>query len=248
MRDLLVSISGEMGFHSFALVQHVKNFSRENDKFLAISNFSQGWIDYFLKHRLHADEPLYAASRRTTVGFRFDDLPSLIALNDRHKAVREAGRKAGITDGFCVPAHIPGEANGSCTFAMNNGAPLPAANLPMAQLVGSFAYEAARQLLRSGIRFVGRSFEQSDTARRADAAGPRLTTRQIDCIILVARGKTDWEIARILGLHEQTVTQHLNEARRRCGVSRRSELPIHALYYGHVTFADVMRSPPPLGG
>ena len=73
---------------------------------------------------------------------------------------------------------------------------------------------------------------------------PSLTTRQLECIIFVARGKTDWEISKILGLHEQTVTQHLNEARRRCGVSRRSELAIHALYHGHVTFEDVLDRAP----
>jgi LuxR family quorum-sensing system transcriptional regulator CciR len=247
IQELLGSITREMGFHSYALVQHVRNFSRDNEKFLAVSNFGESWIDYFLEHQLHMHEPIYAASRRTSVGFRFSQVPSLIRLNDHQRRTEEARRKEAITDGFCVPAHIPGEANGSCTFVVKDNNPLPVRNLPMAQLVGSFAYDAARRLLHSGIRFVGHPSAANDSARAAaratHAPGPRLTTRQIDCIILVARGKTDWEIARILGLHEQTVTQHLNEARRRCGVSRRSELPIHALYYGHVTFADVMRSP-----
>jgi LuxR family quorum-sensing system transcriptional regulator CciR len=125
---------------------------------------------------------------------------------------------------------------------MTRNIPLPAQNLPMAQLVGCLAYEAARQLLRSGVCFVGPASEPTKHARphigRSSAGG--LTARQLDCIVLVARGKTDWEISRILGLHEQTVTEHLNEARRRCGVSRRSELVIHALYHGHVSFNDVL--------
>jgi LuxR family quorum-sensing system transcriptional regulator CciR len=240
LRDLLGSITHEMGFHSFALVQHIKHFSRENEKFLAVTNFGENWVDYFLKHELHIDEPLYVASRRTGVGFRFGDLPSLIKLTGRHRNVHEASRREGITDGFCVPAHIPGEANGSCTFIVKDNVPLPARNLPMAQLVGNFAYEAARQLLRSGVRLVGRPSSQSPGGFVHRPQVPSLTTRQLECIIFVARGKTDWEISKILGLHEQTVTQHLNEARRRCGVSRRSELAIHALYHGHVTFEDVL--------
>jgi len=240
LRDLIAAITREMGFHSYALVQHVKQFSRENQKFLAVTNFSDNWVDYFLRHQLHLDEPVYVASRRTGVGFRFSDLPSLIKITDRHRNVQEAGRREGITDGFSVPAHIPGEATGSCTFVVKDNVPLPERNLPMAQLIGDFAYEAARQLLRAGICFIGRPAnrpsERPDCLQRA----PNLTTRQLECIILMARGKTDWEISRILGLHEQTVTQHLNEARRRCGVSRRSELAIHALYHGHVTFADVL--------
>jgi len=240
MRELLGAITSEMGFHSFALVQHVKDFSRENSKFLAVSNFSQNWIDHFLENRLHTYEPLYAASRPTAVGFRFDDLPSLLKLNGRQKAVRDAGRKAGIIDGFCVPSHIPGEANGSCTFVVKDNRPLPARNLPMAQLVGNFAYETARQLLRTGVIFVGRPLPPSGTLRAVRDPAPTLTTRQLECVVLVARGKSDREIAGILGLQEQTVTQHLNDARRRCGVSRRAELPIHALYHGHLTFSDVI--------
>jgi LuxR family transcriptional regulator, quorum-sensing system regulator CciR len=240
MCDLLGSVTQAMGFHAFSLVQHVRDFNRENKKFLAVRNVGDNWVDYFLEHKLHSYDPAYIASGRTTVGFRFGDIPSLIKLTARHRSVQEAARREGITDGFCVPAHIPGEANGSCTFVMTNNRPLPSGNLPMAQLVGTFAYEAARRLLRSGVCFVEPPAKPGSDVSPPHASAPRFTTRQLECIVLVARGKTDWEISKILGLHEQTVTQHLNEARRRCGVSRRSELPIQALYHGHLTFTDVL--------
>jgi LuxR family quorum-sensing system transcriptional regulator CciR len=134
-----------------------------------------------------------------------------------------------MTDGFCVPAHIPGETNGTCTFVVRDSTPLPEANLPMAQLVGGFAYEAARQIQLSGQRIV------KAASRR------NLTTRQLECVILVARGKTDWEIAKILGVQEQTVTDHVDAARVRCGVSRRTELVVHALYSGDITFNDILK-------
>jgi LuxR family quorum-sensing system transcriptional regulator CciR len=240
MRALVGAVTCEMGFHSFALVQHVKDFSRENERFLAVSNFSQGWVDYFLENKLAADEPTYAATRRTSVGFRLSDIPSMLKLSDAQRRVQEARTRESITDGFCVPAHIPGEANGSCTFVVKDNKPLPERNLPMAQLVGNFAYETARQLLRSGMVFVGRPEPASDTLGAFGDLAPKLTTRQLECVVLVARGKSDWEIAKILGLHEQTVTDHLNDARRRFGVSRRGELVIHSLFHGHITFGDVM--------
>jgi LuxR family quorum-sensing system transcriptional regulator CciR len=96
----------------------------------------------------------------------------------------------------------------------------------MAQLVGSFAYEAARQLILRGEKLV--------------AAPQTLTCRQLECIVLVGKGKTDWEIGHVLGIREDTVKEHLEEARRRCGVSRRAELPIHALYRGSLSFSDIM--------
>ena len=227
LRAVMEPVTREMGFDAYALYQHVKRFDWGKRNLLAISNFSRAWLDEFFEHEMSADDPVHLASYRTSVGFRFDEIPRLVRLTDRHQRVLAAGRKAGISDGFCVPAHIPGETNGTCTFVVHAGRTLPADNLPMAQLVGAFAYEAARQIQLSG----------ADLVR---PAGERLTTRQIECIVLIARGKTDWEISQILGIHEQTVTEHLNEARRRCGVARRTELVVRALYEGDVTFKDIL--------
>ena len=226
LRALMEPITTEMGFDCFALFQHVKHFSLKQKKLLAISNYPRSWLEYFAENRLSADDPIHLASYRTGVGFSFSQIPSLIEVSERQRRIMEASKRAGLTDGFCVPAHIPGETNGSCTFAMKNGAELPTDNLSMAQLVGSFAYEAARQLLMRG--------------EKVRAAPDTLTTRQLECVILVGKGKTDWEIARVLGIKEDTVTEHLDEARRRCGVSRRAELPVHALYRGDISFGDMI--------
>lgn len=47
-------------------------------------------------------------------------------------------------------AHIPGEVNGSCSFAMGSVDVLDQRQLPLVQLIGSFAFEAARRLSRQG--------------------------------------------------------------------------------------------------
>ncbi len=226
LRALMAPITREMGFNSYALFQHVKHFSWKRKKALAISNFPRSWLEYFFENRLSTDDPIHLASYRTSVGFPFDQIPKLIPMTDRQHRIMEASRRAGLADGFCVPAHIPGETNGTCTFVVENGAELPRQNLPMAQLVGSFAYEAARQLMLKGEQVV--------------RGTKGLTTRQLECVVLVGKGKTDWEIARVLGIREDTVKEHLEEARRRCGVSKRVELPIHALYRGSISFQDIM--------
>jgi|SRR3954465_10988794 len=227
LRGIMEAITREMSFHSYALFQHVKHFSWANKRVLAISNFSRSWLEYFFQQKLGADDPVFLASYRTSVGFRYDDIPSLIRMTDRQREVLAAARREGICDGFCVPAHIPGETNGTCTFVVGEGTPLPEQNLPMAQLVGSFAYEAGRRIQLSGESIV-------------KVPRKKLTTRQLECIVLIARGKTDWEIAQILGVHEQTVTDHVDAARARCGVSRRTELVVHALYNGDLTFNDIL--------
>jgi len=227
LRGLMEGITREMGFDCYALFQHVKHFSWKKKRQLAISNFSRAWLEHFFSQRMHAYDPVLLASNRTAVGFRFDEISRLIDLNGRQRELLANARSAGIADGFCVPIHVPGETNGICSFVVRDGETLPVDNLPMAQLVGCFAYEAGRQLMLTSGEIVRR-------ARRP------LTNRQLECIVFVARGKTDWEIAQILGVKEDTVTEHLDDARRRCGVSRRTELVVDTLYNGELTFNDIL--------
>src|SRR3546814_8462514 len=104
-------------------------------------------------------------------------------------------------------------------------ADLDEATLPLAQLVGIFAFERARSY--SGIR----AFEKSQ---------PRLTDRQRDCLLWVGRGKTDWETGRILGITEDTVDRHLTNARERYGVPKRTMLLVRALFDGTLSFSDIL--------
>ena len=70
---------------------------------------------------------------------------------------------------------------------------------------------------------------------------PQLTDRQIECVALVARGKTDGEIGQILGVGTETVTQHVKDARDRYGVTKRTMLTVRALFDGAISFADILR-------
>jgi DNA-binding CsgD family transcriptional regulator len=69
---------------------------------------------------------------------------------------------------------------------------------------------------------------------------PRLTDRQRDCLLWVGRGKTDWEISRILNISQETVDRHLKNARERYGVSKRTSVVIRALFDGTLSFSDVL--------
>jgi LuxR family quorum-sensing system transcriptional regulator CciR len=79
--------------------------------------------------------------------------------------------------------------------------------------------------------------------RRSQVAqGPiRLTDRQRECVMWAARGKSDWEIARVLGVSEATVGEHLRHAYERYGVSKRTLVTVHALFDGTIGFLDILR-------
>jgi LuxR family quorum-sensing system transcriptional regulator CciR len=162
----------------------------------------------------------------TSVGFSWSRLEQLISLTVHDRLVLERARKEGIGDGFTIPAHVPGETYGSVSFAVETGIRLNPDTLPLTQLVGAFAFEAARRIRR---------LREPATPLRG------LTDRQRECVMWAARGKSDKEIARILGVSHETVIMHLKQARERYGVAKRTLLAIHALFDGTIAFLDVFK-------
>lgn len=220
------AIAREMGFRHFALTHHI-DVPRAPRPAIRLDNYPPAWADYFDAQRLGPSDPVHRASQTTGLGFSWSQLGAMIELGPRDHDILARSRRAGLGDGFTVPAHVPGEATGSCSFATAGGRPIRVEWLPLAQLVGAFAFEGARRL--SGMRALG------------GADRPRLTDRQRDCIYWASRGKSDWEIAQILGLSHDTVIQHLKQARERYGVGKRTQLTVHALFDGTLSFIDLLR-------
>jgi LuxR family quorum-sensing system transcriptional regulator CciR len=225
LSGLLEEICGEMGFNYFALTHHV-DIRQAPQPAIRLHNYPAQWVEYFDEQRLGPSDPVHRASHLTSVGFAWSKLPHMIHLTPRDRMVLEQAGFNGIGDGFTVPAHVPGESNGSCSFATRSGLPVIEEHLPVAHLVGAFAFEAARHLWRM---------------RAPTTPIMQLTDRQRDCVVWAARGKSDWEIAQILGISHETVIQHLKQARERYGVTKRTMLAVSALFDGTISFIDVLK-------
>jgi LuxR family quorum-sensing system transcriptional regulator CciR len=69
-----------------------------------------------------------------------------------------------------------------------------------------------------------------------------LTERQLDCIVLMAQGKSDWDVGKILGLSQRTVQQHIDAARKKYDVGTRTQLLVRTLFDNQVGFHDIIRA------
>lgn len=223
LTDAIGAVSADLGFRYFALTHHVD--VRSLDGAIRLHNYPEGWAEWFDERALGTSDPVHRASNLTSVGFAWTQLPHMLALTQQDRDVLDEARRQGIGDGFTVPAHVPGEAHGSCSFACVSGSQFAVEQLPLLQLVGSFGFEAARRMRR----------------KKAGRSPIQLTDRQRECVIWAARGKTDWEISRILGISHDTVIEHLRHARDRYGVAKRTLLAVHALFDGTIGFLDVLR-------
>src|SRR5438270_1542189 len=224
LADALGEIAHDLGFRYFALTHHAN--VRRSSAAIRIHNYPEGWEQWFDEQGLGPVDPVHRASHMTSIGFSWSSLEDLIPLTAGDRLVLERARMQGIGNGFTVPANVPGETHGSVSFAVETGVEINPDSLPLTQLVGAFPFEAARCIRR---------------LREPAAHLPRLTDRQRECVVWASRGKSDREIAGILGISHETVIMHLKQARDRYGVAKRTLLAVHALFDGTIAFLDVLK-------
>ena len=234
LERLASDMAAEMGFDIITMFQHV-DLSHvvptyrhmQSGELVGISTAPVSWSEYYRDHGFVTVDPRVLACRRTVSPFRTEEMGRLIEIGPAQRAVIEGQKRANIGDSFTIPIHLPGEPSGSCTFSMTRGRALPDRNLAMAQWVGAMAFQAGRTML------------MATRKRRALGQLRRLTERQLQCTVLVARGHNEAEIARCLGISTETVKQHLKQARQAFEVSKSVQLVMHALRNGDITLHDV---------
>jgi LuxR family quorum-sensing system transcriptional regulator CciR len=225
LHALISDVSAELGFHHYALLDHA-SLGEAPASMVRIDNYPQSWVQELVDRRYGLVDPVHLASRRSNMGFAWSDLHALIKIDHHHKRILEQSRRHGLGMGFTIPSNVPGEPSASCSFVMRVGHELPLKRLECAELVGAHALRAARRL-------------------RGPRPRPVLSKREIECLRLIAVGKTDWEIARILDLSIDTVHQYVKRARAAYDTVSRTQLVVYALRDGWIGFEDAI---PPNGG
>lgn len=212
-----------LGFDHVALVHHIQRSAAESVQYV---DYPDAWKEMSLRRNYFVDDPVLAACQTSAAAFLWSDLPRILPLTTRQSEILQSAFDCGLGEGFTIPVNVPGEFAGSCSFAVSTGRDLPAQVLPAAQYMGCFAFEAARRI---------KAESQTEPPKR-----PNLTARQLDCLVLVAQGKSDWAIATLLGISQETAHQHVEMAKRRYGVASRTQLVVRALFDGQITFADTL--------
>lgn len=227
LRSLLADVTLELGFAHFALLHHA-SLSIPGAGFVRIDNYPEGWTEELLNSELAVDDPVHVASRRVNTGFAWAELGSIIPLSRRHRTILSRSGHFGIGEGFTVPVNVPGEPAGSCSFAVDQGRDLPRQRLMCTELIGAHAFRAARRMHGFPVR----------------AARPHLSRRELQCLRLVALGKTDWEIAKILGISVETARQYVKRARAAYDVVSRTQLVVLGLQDQWLSLDELL--PPPI--
>ncbi|MFL6762272.1 MAG: LuxR family transcriptional regulator [Sphingomicrobium sp.] len=223
LRVLLRDAANELGFDYFALLHHASLTSSART-YIRIDNYPADWVEELAAEGLARQDPVHLASRRTGTAFAWADLSRFVQLGPMQQNILERSRHFGLGEGMTVPVNVPAEPGGSCSFALRVGRTLRRECAAAAELIGAHAFDAARRLAH----FAG------------PAARPHLSRREVQCLRLVAAGKSDWEISVILGISVETVRQYVKHARRTYGVLTRTQLVVLGLRDDWLSFEEAI--------
>lgn len=224
--EVTVAAARELNFDYAAIARHVHVQSGLMLPHI-VNNYPVAWQELFQRRSYSLSSPILAACQRRGGAIRWTDLESIIPLTRIQREYLEESRGLGLASGCTVASHMPDMPTISVHFVVPDNGPLLPRSFMMAILLGTATGQRARSLWQ---------FQLPDAA--ADLA-ERLSPRQVDCIKLVARGMTSWEIASVLGISDQTVSEYLTDARRRLAVANRAQLVLKALKQGYFTLDDV---------
>jgi LuxR family quorum-sensing system transcriptional regulator CciR len=216
---LLSDVTFELGFHFFALVDHESELLGTSP-LMRINNYPEAWVNELIDGDLTKHDPVHLACLHANTGFGWSELSSLIRIERTHRRILSKSRRHGLGTGFTIPSNVRGEPSQSCSFVVRVGEKLPIQRLRCAEIVGAHALRAARRIRHA----------------EAPVHRPVLTPREVECLSLIARGKTDWEIAQILIISIETVHQYVKRARTAYRAASRAQLIAHAIRDSWIAF------------
>lgn len=225
LEAFLSDVTPRIGFAYYMLIHYVPDPLAAN--VVTMTNLPEGLRQATLEARMLKISPIPSLCRTRVAGFSWAE--ALEAIGHTPEMEEIAGAYAGFDVGpsYFVPANLVDDLSGLFSFSVRLGEPLPTRMLPHAQYFSALAYDAARRVAKS------MSFPSPAPAD--------LTMRQLDCITLVARGKSDWEIGQLLEISKETVHKHIQAAMKRYDVTTRTQLVVRALYRSQISFDDVLK-------
>ena len=220
LRALLQSLCGSLGHRYFNYRGHfpLPGGKRATPR---LGNFPQAWQAHYDAQRYASIDPVLSRACRQLTPVEWTS--ALYASPEARQLLRDQ-RAAGLRCGVTYPVFTPSGALGTLSLASPRRSP----RAPHAPVAHAWTQHAGAVLAMHVHEAVWR-IVQRDASRHC---APVLTPRELECLRWVARGKTSWEIGRILALSEHGVVFHLRSVMRKFDVSSRHRAAKLASEYG----------------
>ncbi|WP_245426207.1 LuxR family transcriptional regulator [Mesorhizobium sp. WSM3862] len=179
-------------------------------------NYPDGWRERYFEMGYDKIDPIIKRSRRRIKAFPWSEVYNDESTTEDERRVLDEAATFGLRSGISVPLHGP---DGS--FAIVNFAQA---------LDGKFPNRTITYLQFAALHFHLRVAEFANPTGIENTSN--LSPREKECILWTAKGKSSWEIGKILGISINTVNFHIKNVIRKMNANSRITAAIEVLKRG----------------
>ena len=213
--DFLATIR-KMGFAAGACGAWAGIGRNRKNRFFFV-DWPQDWIEFYETNQFVEHDLIPVEARRRVRAFWFSDIISRFKLTEKQKKLYDGGVAYGWMDVFAVPIHGPGSMQGLVTMATREALALSATDCAVLEIMARAVWERCRM---------------SESFGMLASNQPQLSPREIECLQWAATGKSDADIAVILGIKPATAHFHIEQAKKRLDVKTRVEAVAVGMLHG----------------
>ncbi|NRP70947.1 Transcriptional activator protein LasR [Ensifer psoraleae] len=182
----------------------------------AIVSYPDEWQEHYVKMGYDRIDPIIKKSRKQARAFRWTEVYDDVSTTEVERRFFDEAAAFGLKSGVSVPLHGPDGGFAIMNFARPSYLHLQNKTITYLQF-------AAIQFHLTVAEFANRS----DLTK-----SPTLSPRERECILWVARGKSSWDIGRILNISANTVNFHIKNITRKFDVTNRTVAALKAVSLG----------------
>lgn len=203
LRNVLAETASSLDLPSFAYLCASLRADRRPE---LISTYPDLWTSHYVQLRYVEIDPVVLQARRGQETFVWDADSGDLELSTRQRQMMDEATQHGIRSGFTIPIHDRHGLSAALTFASDERRPqflrlIDQYESALELIAIFFHVHASRKLIDQGV-----------------VDGVALSPREFECLKWAARGKSAWEISRILGISIRTAAFHRDNARKKLGL------------------------------
>lgn len=192
-----------------ALTHHGSYKANGNPPPAVAHNFPDEWRKFYFEQHYQYLDPVLMHAPHLARPFLWDDLEVRFDLTDTQLRIMREAEDAGLYSGVGVPLYGPEGEVCLMSFAASEPHSDPRAMLSELRAI------AAQFQLVYGTVGVGR-------VKQSEARYHKLSSREQECLVWVALGKSSREAGQLLGITENTVNHYLKNLYMKLGVHTRA--------------------------
>ncbi len=214
--NILQNIIKSYGFDRFTYWLRWAEIDKEP---IAITTYPENFVNRYIAKDYQAHDMVGRLSSHTNTPFVWTDISKRFEITKMQKVLFDESQSVGIQSGGSVPIHGPNQTQ--ATFSVVSDADYKEFDKLFnhhrheLHIIAAYAHE---KILSLGI---------DSHINRAS-----LTTRETEVLLWVSRGKTYWEIGRILNIQEGTVKKYMQRIFDSLQVSNSSHAVAKAIING----------------